>query len=87
MVMLTFFITLWMAIAILKVDKNSAILIGNDCAICGAAAVIPTESTIHSSPGKVAIAIAVVVVFGTLGMLIYPMIYAYINTILAYKCD
>lgn len=80
MVTLTFLLTVTVGIKLFKLDQDSAILIGSGCAICGAAAVIATESTIKPSPEKVAMAVAVVVVFGTLGMFIYPLMYAYFST-------
>lgn len=81
MVSLTFLLTVIMAIKFFKIDQDSAILIGSGCSICGAAAVIATESIIKPNSEKVAMAVAVVVVFGTLGMFIYPMIYAYFASV------
>jgi len=77
MVVLTFFLTIILAIKLFRLDQDSAILIGSGCSICGAAAVVATESTINSTPEKTTTAVAVVVIFGTLGMFLYPMIYNY----------
>ncbi|RKS87403.1 putative integral membrane protein (TIGR00698 family) [Orbus hercynius] len=78
MVSLTFLLTVIIGIKLFHIDQDSAILIGSGCSICGAAAVIATESTINTTAEKVTIAVAVVVVFGTLSMFIYPIIYAYL---------
>lgn len=58
----------------LKVDRDTAILIGAGSSICGAAAVMATEPVIKASPAKVSVAIATVVLFGTLSMFIYPFL-------------
>lgn len=79
MVTLTFLLTVFLGIKYFKIDRDSAILIGSGCSICGAAAVIATESTIKAKSEKVAMAIAVVVIFGTTAMFIYPLIYTYIS--------
>jgi len=80
MVVSTFLLTMWMGIKLFHLDQDSVILIGSGCSICGAAAVIATESTINTNPEKVTIAVAIVVIFGTLAMFIYPFFYAYIAT-------
>ncbi|MEJ2622640.1 MAG: putative sulfate exporter family transporter, partial [Candidatus Thiodiazotropha sp.] len=43
--------------------------------ICGAAAVLATESVVRNSPHKGAVAVATVVLFGTLSMFLYPLLY------------
>lgn len=78
MVVSTFLLTMWIGIRLFHLDQDSVILIGSGCSICGAAAVIATESTINTNPEKVTIAVAIVVIFGTLAMFIYPLIYSYI---------
>lgn len=58
----------------LHVDRETAILIGAGSSICGAAAVMATEPVLKASPAKVSVAIATVVLFGTLSMFIYPFL-------------
>ena len=60
----------------LGLDRPSALLIGAGSAICGAAAVMATQSMVRARESDVAIAVTTVVVFGTLAMLSYPWIYA-----------
>ncbi|QLB13812.1 putative integral membrane protein (TIGR00698 family) [Bisgaardia hudsonensis] len=71
----TFLLTYWLGIKLLKMDKQITILMGAGASICGAAAVIATEPVVKPEPYKVTIAVATVVVFGTIAMLVYPMLY------------
>ncbi|MEN9849060.1 MAG: hypothetical protein RL368_1800 [Pseudomonadota bacterium] len=61
----------------LKMDRDTCLLVGAGSGICGAAAVMAAEGTLQSEPHKSAAAIATVVIFGTLAMLLYPFIYAH----------
>lgn len=60
---------------LLKMDKDIALLTSVGSGICGAAAVLGAESTIQTKPYKTAVAVATVVIFGTLSMFIYPIAY------------
>ena len=71
----TIFIGLFVGIKILRLDKELAILISSGSAICGAAAVMATSSTIKSSFYKASIAVGTVVIFGTTAMFLYPLFY------------
>lgn len=71
----TFFLTIWLAIKVFKLDRDSAILIGSGCSICGAAAVMATEPLLKSEAHKVTVAVAVVVVFGTVCIFLYPFLF------------
>ena len=55
-------------------DRESALLIGAGGAICGAAAVLATQGIIRTQPARVGVAVATVVVFGTAGMFLYPLV-------------
>lgn len=59
----------------LKMDKELALLTSIGSGICGAAAVLGAESTIQTKPYKTAVAVATVVIFGTVSMFIYPVMY------------
>ena len=50
-------------------------LIGAGSSICGAAAVLATEPVLKPADSKVAVAVATVVVFGTLAMFLYPALW------------
>ena len=71
----TFLITYWLGTKWLKVDKQTTLLIGSGASICGAAAVIAAEPIVKAEAHKVTIAVATVVIFGTLAMLLYPFLY------------
>lgn len=71
----TFILTYWIGTRWLKVDKETVILIGSGASICGAAAVIAAEPVVKAQAHKVTIAVATVVVFGTMSMLLYPFLY------------
>ena len=57
-------------------DRGTSILIGAGSAICGAAAVMATEPVVRAKAEQVTVAIATVVVFGTVALFLYPAIYA-----------
>lgn len=59
----------------LKIDRDLSLLTSSGSAVCGAAAVLATESVLKSEPHKSAIAVSTVVLFGTLSMFIYPVIF------------
>ncbi|MDP5254128.1 MULTISPECIES: YeiH family protein [unclassified Vibrio] len=71
----TFLLALYLAKRCFKLDDQTAILIGAGSSICGAAAVMATEPVIKAQAHKVSIAVATVVVFGTLSMFTYPLLY------------
>ena len=71
----TFIITYLIGTKWLKMDTTTTLLIGSGASICGAAAVIAAEPVVKAEAHKVTIAVATVVVFGTLSMLLYPMLY------------
>lgn len=59
----------------LKMDRDTALLTSVGSGICGAAAVLGAEATIQSKPYKTAVAVATVVIFGTISMFLYPIAY------------
>jgi len=60
---------------LLGLDRETALLTCAGSAICGAAAVLATEATIRARPASTAMAVATVVLFGSLAMLVYPLLY------------
>lgn len=60
---------------LLRMDKETALLTSVGSGICGAAAVLGAEATIRSQPYKTAVAVATVVIFGTVSMFLYPALY------------
>jgi len=64
----------WVGINIFRLDRDTAMLASAGSAICGAAAVLAFESTLRAPAHKSAVAIASVVIFGTLSMFLYPIL-------------
>lgn len=73
----TFLLAYWLGTRWLKLDKDTAILIGAGSSICGAAAVMATEPVLRAQANKVTVAVATVVIFGTVCMFLYPQMYAW----------
>lgn len=65
----------WIGTRLFKLDRDTALLIGAGSSICGAAAVMATEPVLKAPAEKVSIAVATVVVFGTLSMFLYPVLF------------
>lgn len=59
----------------MKMEKEITLLTSVGSAICGAAAILGAESTIKSKPYQTAVAISTVVIFGTISMFLYPVLY------------
>jgi len=64
---------------VLGLDRDSALLTSVGSAVCGAAAVLALERVLKPDPAKVAIAVATVVLFGTLDIFLYPTLYAHLG--------
>ncbi|GAA0722189.1 YeiH family protein [Dokdonella soli] len=68
----------WIGRRWLGLDRDTALLTACGSAICGAAAVLATERLLKPEPSKVAIAVASVVLFGTLNIFLYPYLQAHL---------
>jgi uncharacterized integral membrane protein (TIGR00698 family) len=79
MVALTFLIAVQLGTRVFRLDRQTSMLIGAGSAICGAAAVMATEPIVRGQAHKVSVAVATVVIFGTLAMFIYPPLYAHLG--------
>jgi uncharacterized integral membrane protein (TIGR00698 family) len=75
MVVTTFMLAVVLGAKLLKIDRTTSILIGAGSSICGAAAVIATEPVVQGRTEQVTVAVSTVVVFGTLAIFIYPLLY------------
>lgn len=73
-VAVTIFLGVWIG-RLLKMDRDLTLLTSIGSAICGAAAVLGAESTIQTKPYKTAVAVATVVIFGSIAMFFYPIAY------------
>ena len=71
----TFGLSWWFGTRVLGLDRKTAMLIGAGSSICGAAAVMAAEPVVHGRAEQVTVAVATVVVFGTVAIFLYPMLY------------
>ena len=70
----TIFLGIWFG-RLLKIDKDTALMTSTGSAICGAAAVLGAEPVVRCEGHKTAIAVSTVVIFGTISMFLYPIMY------------
>ncbi len=71
----TFLLACWLGQKVFGLDKHTSWLIGAGSSICGAAAVLATEPVVKAEASKVTVAVATVVIFGTLAIFLYPVLY------------
>ena len=60
---------------LLRIDADTALMTSTGSAICGAAAVLGAEPVVRCEGYKTAIAVSTVVIFGTISMFLYPIMY------------
>lgn len=75
----TFVLAVQLGTRVFKLDRDTSMLIGAGSSICGAAAVMATEPVLRAPAHKVSVAVATVVVFGTLAMFLYPVVYPHLG--------
>ena len=71
----TFSLACLIGTRVLGIDRKTAMLIGAGSAICGAAAVMATEPVVRGRSEQVTVAISTVVLFGTVAIFLYPLLY------------
>lgn len=71
----TFTLTLFLGRKLFHIDPETVMLIGAGSSICGAAAVMATDPIVKAHSSKVTIAVSTVVIFGTIGIFLYPAMY------------
>ncbi len=72
----TFLLGTWLGTKVFKMDKDTSMLTASGASVCGAAAVLATEPVLKAEEHKAAIAVSMVVLFGTISMFLYPVLYA-----------
>ena len=65
----------WFGTHIFKLDHKTSMLTAIGSAICGAAAVLGAEPIVKAKPHQTTVAVATVVLFGTIAMFLYPVLY------------
>ena len=72
----TMLIGIWLGTKIFKMDRDTSILTASGASVCGAAAVLATEPVLKAEEHKTAVAVSMVVLFGTISMFMYPVLYS-----------
>ncbi len=65
----------WVGTSFFGLSRREAILVSAGSAVCGAAAAIAVSSVVRTDDRQTAVAVATVVLFGTVGMLLYPWLF------------
>jgi uncharacterized integral membrane protein (TIGR00698 family) len=71
----TLLLAIWLGTRLFRLERNTAILIGAGSAICGAAAVMAAAPVVRGRAEQTTVAVSTVVVFGTLAIGLYPLLY------------
>jgi uncharacterized integral membrane protein (TIGR00698 family) len=71
----TFILGTWLGTKVFKMEEDTSILIASGASVCGAAAVLATEPVVKAEEHKTAIAVSMVVLFGTISMFLYPVLH------------
>ncbi len=71
----TFVLGAWAGQRFFKMDRDTSMLSASGASVCGAAAVLATEPVLKAEEHKAAIAVSMVVLFGTIAMFLYPALY------------
>ncbi len=72
----TFILGTYLGMKAFKMDRDTSMLTAAGGAVCGAAAVLATEPVLKAEGYKTAVAVSMVVLFGTASMFLYPVIYS-----------
>ena len=72
----TFALAIVLGIHLFKLERGTAMLIGIGSSICGAAAIMAAEPVLKARAEQVTVAVATVVVFGTVAIFVYPLLYS-----------
>ena len=72
----TFVLGTWAGQRLFKMDRDTSMLSASGASVCGAAAVLATEPVLKAQEHKAAIAVSMVVLFGTIAMFLYPALYS-----------
>lgn len=75
MLVTTYLLGYYLGTRVFKLDKDLCMLTAIGSSVCGAAAVLGTDSVLKAKAHKVSLAVATVVLFGSLSMFLYPFIY------------
>ncbi len=72
----TFILGTYLGTKVFKMDRDTSMLTASGASVCGAAAVLATEPVLKAQEHKTAVAVSMVVLFGTIAMFLYPALYS-----------
>ena len=72
----TFLLGTYLGMKVFGLDRDTSMLTASGASVCGAAAVLATEPVLKAEGHKAAVAVSMVVLFGTISMFLYPVLYA-----------
>ncbi len=72
----TFVLGTYLGTKVFKMDRDTSMLTASGASVCGAAAVLATEPVLKAQEHKTAVAVSMVVLFGTIAMFLYPALYS-----------
>jgi len=75
MVVTTFILGTYVGVKWFGLERDTAMLNASGASVCGAAAVLATEPILKSQTHKAAMAVSMVVLFGTTALFLYPAMY------------
>ncbi len=75
MLITTYLIGYYLGTRVFKLDKDLCMLTAIGSSVCGAAAVLGTDSMLKAKSHKVSLAVSTVVLFGTAAMFLYPVLF------------
>lgn len=70
----TYLLGYYIGTRLFKLDKDLCMLTAIGSSVCGAAAVLGTDSVLKADSHKVSLAVSTVVLFGTISMFLYPLL-------------
>ena len=70
----TYLLGYYLGTRVFKLDKDLCMLTAIGSSVCGAAAVLGTDSMLKADSHKVSLAVSTVVLFGTISMFLYPFL-------------
>ncbi|MCT9114748.1 putative sulfate exporter family transporter [Cupriavidus gilardii] len=77
----TLCVGVWIGTRWLGLTRREAVVVSAGSAVCGAAAAIAVASIARTDDRQTAVAVATVVLFGTVGMLLYPYLYELVTNV------
>lgn len=79
MVVATLVVSYLITVKLLKLHPTTGLLIAAGCSICGAAAILASAPLLKAKNHQLTPALGVIVIFGSLALLVYPLMFTYLT--------